>query len=343
MLEASLLPLPTPRLSSDTYQQLWDMAHYTQEVPMPPSPRKLVRGNTPLARDPNVPNSPPRQRWTRSVGHIQLSQLAAFRIPEPPQQLTSAAACIPPPKRTPRAMRRTPREPSDEVSAASPRAWHPRPVVWNPAAGRFTVEVDKAAAKEAAAAAAAAATAAAAAAAARAPPAAPPTTASTLPVFLYLPTLNEPPVHVSAAEFARSMHEGSGEDQPIGALLPLPVIASPRGGATVHGTPRARRDDADPPVAHGTGMVGSVRLCRPRPTPRRDRVTQNLRCGHNDDGPTPLPPLPAPGAQLSRVDEQVLAAALSDPAHAVTMAMELRGHVGLSRLGQRAAERPPMT
>ena len=340
------------RIATDKYRQLWEIAQFSEPVPAPITPRALMRGDTPLVRDPNVKDSPgPPTRWTRTLGHIHLSQLADFRIPVPPQQLRSTAAFLPPPTQlpqqlpqqpqaTPRAGRWTPRAKRMlEMPSASPRAWTQRPVVWNADAGRYVLE-DDATPRAAAPTAAAAGSPRFRALSDEPPP--------VDPVYriLPLPLLPKEPVVVAAADFARSMHEGAEYDKPIGSLLPLPYIEPepsprpPRGAAWRGAAPPA------PPSLPWAGtarasVVGTVLVSRPRPTPRRTRVVEQLRCGHHDDdGPGPLPPLPAPGDPLSRVDEQVLAVALSEPAHAIMMATELRGHTGLSRLGQRPSKPP---
>jgi hypothetical protein len=76
-------------------------------------------------------------------------------------------------------------------------------------------------------------------------------------------------------------------------------------------------------------QLGHAHISRPRPSPRRERVVATLLL-HDEVATPPLPPLPAPGEPLSRMDEDVLAAAQADPASCLALLMS---RPDLARLG----------
>ena len=372
----------SPSLSPNQFRDLWTMAvlsgDATLEVPdcplptppmlraadlePPRRPSEQWRASSPPSRFEAMSDdsfeyfntfsarSPPPPRFSKTVTSIKMSAAAHFRLPEPQQKLLSAAALLPPPplgraRPTPRSI--SPR--SLQPAKASMRSWRPRPVRYDPEAGRYVMAPESKAEMTTKA--------------APAPP----------------PALAAPPALAPAPEFApatapaasgsfESGFESAGT--PIGTLVPLPLLMTHEAASFHMPSPRSRtsmrgagaltaretrnalgmsrsarasrslgaspREALQPLALHGNATEpGAVQFRAPRPTPRRDRVLEQLRCGHGDnEGMSPLPPLPAPGDPLSRVDEEVLAVALSNPAHALALANTTR-HTGISRLGRR--------
>ena len=96
--------------------------------------------------------------------------------------------------------------------------------------------------------------------------------------------------------------------------------------------PRAPRYDLEP-----TKAAPPARFTHARPSERRMRLLDGLVNRPSAEDSTELPPLPRPGDPLDALDEQVLAIALKDQAHALALAATR--HTGLSRIGRREARK----
>ena len=294
---------------------LFDLAHRIETPAPPPRRQRKARKSS---------------KWTESLNSIKLNQSwgqqgVAFRLPDNPAKLTSAA-CLeqlpqPSPRKSPRARA------AQRVSMeGDTRSWHPQPTRWDAAAGMFVL-------------------------------------AGTSSEDNDDNTARPPPAPVDEPDAAPSSSAIRPLSPPVGSLAPLPrlyvvegamvassLTASPRRS---NGAKAAIRSTAtiaaaaapsaaiaaafSAPVSPRRSKVsptrGSAHRHQPSASPRRNRVLASLSVS-NEDEPAPLPPLPAPGDPLGELDEQVLRYALSNPTHAQALANATR-HTGLSRLGRR--------
>ena len=83
----------------------------------------------------------------------------------------------------------------------------------------------------------------------------------------------------------------------------------------------------------GNVAFAVVRVSRPRPSPRRVQLLDDLFKHQREEEVSDIPPVPRPASALGALDEEVLVAALSQPSHA--LALIRTKHTGLSRIGRR--------